>query len=143
MTSQGYLLDTNVISELCKARDKINPGVLQWTRAAASECLFTSVLVVGELNQGVMRLRKRDPVQADIIQVKLDQLRRYTRHALAIDLAVAKRWAELNSGDPLPVVDSLLAATALVHDLTVVTRNVDDFVRTAVPCINPFSETQT
>ena len=133
-----YLLDTNIISELCKKRSKIDPGVLRWLSATPGETLFTSVLVIGELTQGVIRLRRRDPNQANAIQAKLDQLSLYTRNALVIDLPIVTCWAKLNSPDPQPVVDSLLAATALVHDLTVVTRNVKDFEATGVAAINPF-----
>lgn len=138
--SNGYLIDTNVISELCRRHDRINPGVRRWLDAAPGDRLFTSTLVIGELRQGVLRLQRRDPVQAAIIQARLDQLTLYTRNTLAVELAVAQRWAELNAGDPLPVVDSLLAATALVHDLVVVTRNVGDFAATEVSCLNPFDE---
>ena len=136
----SYLLDTNVISELCKNKSKINSGVLQWISQTSAYTLFTSVLVIGELSQGVLRLRRRDSAQADIIQFRLDQLALYTRNTLVIDLPIVARWAELNTPDPKPVVDSLLAATALVHELTIVTRNVSDFEATGVAIFNPFVE---
>jgi len=137
--SKGYLIDTNIISELCKTRQKIDPGVHQWVKSTADQQLFTSVLVIGELQQGLLRLRRRDPIQADLLQAKLDQLGFYLHNTLPVDINIVECWAKLSVPDPLPVIDGLLAATALTHDLAVVTRNIRDFAKTAVVCINPFS----
>lgn len=102
--------------------------------------LFLSVLVVGEIRQGVERLRRRDPKQADVFDRWLRALRRdYGERVLPVTAAIAEEWGRLNVPDPLPVVDGLLAATARVHSLTLVTRNAAQVERTGVNLLNPFS----
>ena len=134
----SYLLDTNVISELRKGR-RCDPGVASWFSGVSSDDLFLSVLTFGEIRKGVEKLRRRDPVAAQSLEGWLTRLvAAYSEHAFPIDQPVAEQWGRLNVPDPLPVVDSLLAATAIVHDLTLVTRNVDDVARTGVDCLNPF-----
>lgn len=134
-----FLLDTNVISELRK-RDRADAGVRRWFGATPDADLFLSVLVLGEIRQGVERTRRRDAKTARHLEHWLKQLATsFSGRLLAIDAAVADQWGTLNARDPLPVVDGLLAATALVHGLAVVTRNTEDFARTRVEVMNPFA----
>jgi hypothetical protein len=135
----GFLIDTNVLSELRK-KERANPGVQHWFASAAGESLYLSALVIGEVRNGIERLRRRDPVAADhlerwLAKVKTDMAGRI----LPVTTPIADRWGRLNAPDPLPVIDSLLAATALEHDLVLVTRNVDDVKRTGVRLLNPFT----
>lgn len=98
------------------------------------------MLVAGEIRQGADRLRRRDPDRAAIIERWLDGLRAdFSDRVLPISLEVATTWGRLNVPDPLPVVDGLLAATALVHDLTLVTRDVGAVARTGARLLNPFT----
>jgi hypothetical protein len=134
----SFLLDTNVVAELRKPRPKAS--VAAWFESVDGAQLYLSVLVVGEIEQGVTRLRRRDPRQAAVFDAWLGTLRReFADRLLPVDEAVALAWGALSAGDPLPVVDGLLAATAQVHGLTIVTRNVADFERTGVPVLDPFS----
>jgi predicted nucleic acid-binding protein len=134
-----YLLDTNVLSELRKG-PRADPGVRRWFDKAVDRDLFTSVLVAGELRRGVESIRRRDRAAADGLAQWLELLvERFGDRLLSIDAAVAKQWGELNVPDPIPTIDGLLAATALVHDLTLVTRNVRDVARTGVRLIDPFT----
>jgi toxin FitB len=133
-----FLLDTNVVSELRK-QTRTNPAVSRWIASVDESDLFLSVLVVGELYQGIERLRRRDPIAARKLNRWLTVLTMsYTERILAVDQAVATLWGTLNVPDPLPVIDGLLASTALIHDLTLVTRNTSDVKRTGVRLINPF-----
>ena len=136
----SYLLDTNVISELRKGQ-RADAGVLAWLGSVPEAELYLSVLVVGELRQGVERMRRRDPRSAE----KLDQwlatlTSRYETRILAVDAHVAELWGRLNVPDPLPAVDGLLAATALAHGLTLVTRNTRDVARSGAELLNPFAK---
>jgi predicted nucleic acid-binding protein len=134
----AWLLDTNVVSEL--RRRTPAPAVLRWYESARADSLYLSVLTIGEIHQGVLRLRPRDPRKAAAIAGWLDEVvASYAGHVLPVSEQVARRWAELNSARPLPVVDSLLAATASVHDLTFVTRNTADVAGTGVPVLDPFA----
>lgn len=133
----SFLLDTNVLAEIRKPRP--HPAVAAWFDAAAGSDLYLSVLVVGEIQQGVDRLRRRDPRQAASYDTWLRALRRdFAERILPVTEEIAMEWGHLNAGDPLPVIDGLLAATAKVHALTLVTRNVADVARTAVAILNPF-----
>jgi len=132
----GYLLDTNVVSELRRRKPHIY--VTAWFDSVRDEDIHLSVLVVGEIRQGIDRLRRRDPDQANAYDEWLDQLRTgYGDRIVPVDMAVAEEWGRLNSERALPVVDGLLAATASVHRWTVVTRNVRDFPD-GVDVVNPF-----
>ena len=134
----SWLLDTNTLSEYRRSRP--DPRVLAWTESVRSESLFLSVLVVGELWRGVEQLRRRDPAQADGLQSWVAAaLRSYGDRLLPVTEEVAVEWARMSVPDPLPAIDGLLAATARVHGLTVVTRNVKDFERAGVPVLNPFT----
>lgn len=134
------LVDTNVLSELRKG-PRADRGVRQWFEATADDDLFTSVLVLGEIRRGVELVRRRDPSGAAALEQWLLRMSEtFGDRVLAVDAPVADRWGALNVPDPVPTVDGLLAATALVHDMTLVTRNVKDIARTGAPALNPFSE---
>jgi toxin FitB len=136
-----FLLDTNVVSELRKG-EKADRAVLQWMSLADDADLFLSVLVVGEIRKGVERVRRRDRVAAQALETWLRQITTdYSERVLPITAEIAETWGRFNVPDPLPVIDSLLAATAHVHGMTVATRNVDDIARTGVPVVNPFNDT--
>jgi predicted nucleic acid-binding protein len=135
----SFLLDTNVLSEARKPRG--DPGVKRWMKTVAGRDLYLSVLVVGEIRQGIERLRRRDPAQAEVFESWLGRLsQRYAERVLDVTGAVAEEWGRMNVPDPLPTVDSLLAATAKVHGLTLVTRNTGDLRRTGVRLLNPFAD---
>lgn len=133
-----FLLDTNVVSELRKG-SRANAGVVEWITSIDDTNLFLSVLVTGELRQGVERLRLRDVAQAEALDRWLRALTDdYAERLLPVDSRVADVWGRLNAPDPISMVDGLLAATAMVHDLTLVTRNVKDVERTGVRWHDPF-----
>ncbi len=133
----SYLLDTNVVSEARKPRP--DPGVQEWLAAVPLDTVYLSALGVGEIRLGIERLRRRDPARAASHETWLDTLHEaYADRILPVTAAIAEEWARLNVPDPLPVIDSLLAATARIHGLTLVTRNVVDFQRTGVTLLNPF-----
>jgi toxin FitB len=133
----SWLLDTSTLSAL-RRPERATPRLHDWFAGVAEDDLFTSVLVVGEIRRGVELIRRRDEASALAIGYWLGGLiDRFSDRILPIDLEVAERWAELNVPDPVPVVDGLLAATALVRDLTVVTLNRRDFERTGVRLLDP------
>lgn len=133
-----FLLDTNVVSEVRKKEP--NPGVSEWFASVPADQLFLSVLVVGEIRQGIERLIRRDPAQAEIYEQWLYRLvNAYGDRIVPITARVAEAWGRVNVPDPVPVVDGLMAATALVHGWTLVTRNLGDFASAGVPLLNPFA----
>lgn len=133
----SYLLDTNIVSELKKTRP--NPGVVAWRDSTSPDEHFLSVLVLGEIRRGVELLRPRDPVRAESIDAWLTSLSStYEHRILPVDAGVTDAWGRLDVPDRLPVVDGLLAATALVHDMILVTRNTADIRRPSVRMVNPF-----
>lgn len=134
----SYLLDTNVLSEVRKPHGDSN--VREWFEQVRSDELFLSVLVLGEVRQGVERLKRRDGAQAAVFERWLEGLGRYYRErVLPVDRAVVDVWGRINAADPLPVIDGLLASTALVHNLTLVTRNTRDVRRSGAVVLNPFA----
>lgn len=136
----SWLIDTNIASELRRG-PRANPGVVAWADRARHDPVYTSVLVIGELRRGVELRRMRDPMAATALEQWLRRLvESYADRILPVDRAVAERWATLGIPDRLPVADGLIAATALVHDLTLVTRNVRDMARTGVRILGPFTE---
>ena len=136
----AFLIDTNVLSELRKGR-RSDPGVRSWFAEVASDELYLSVLTLGELRKGVENIRRRDPTTATVLQRWLAEvIDAYSDRILQVDRDIAELWGRLNVPDPLPVIDSLLAATARVHHLSVVTRNVSDIERAGAACLNPFSD---
>lgn len=135
----SYLIDTNVVSELRK-RDRCDAGVTAWLESTEDDELFLSVLVIGELERGIEQVQRRDPRSAAALGRWLRQITRaYGDRILPITLPIARVWGKLGTRDPVPTVDGLLAATALHHDLVLVTRNVRDVARTGVRLLNPFS----
>lgn len=136
-----YLVDTNILSEARKPEG--NPNVREWFSSVASSSLFLSVLVIGEIRRGIERLRRRDEPQAAVFEVWLSKLcRDYAERMLPITTDVAEEWGRMNVPNPVPVIDGLLAATARVHGLTLVTRNVSDLAPTGVPLLNPFKSSE-
>ena len=133
----SFLLDTNVVSEA--RRPQGNANVKAWLAAAPAGSLYLSVLVVGEIRRGIEQLRRRDPQQAAVYEAWLVRLRKdYADRILPITSDIAEEWGRMNVPDPVPVIDGLMAATAKVSGLTLVTRNTVDLVRTGVPLLNPF-----
>jgi predicted nucleic acid-binding protein len=134
----SFLLDTNVLSELRK-RERADRGVRAWFESVDEDELFLSVLTLGEVRQGIERKRRNDSAAARSLERWMASLLEgYGSRVLVIDHRVAEEWGRLNVPDPLPAVDGLIGATALVHDLTVVTRNARDFARTRARVLNPF-----
>ena len=132
----GFLIDTNILSELRKGK-KADAGVRQWYAQTDGNELYVSVLTLGEIRQGIEQIRRRDVVAAESLQRWFEQLE--TGRVLPITQTVADCWGRINVPDKLPVIDGYLAATALVHDLTLVTRNIKDVERSGVKLLNPFS----
>lgn len=134
----SFLLDTNIVSEIRKKAP--NDGVAAWFETVPTSDLFLSVLVIGEIRQGIARLERRDPAKAAVFGHWLTQLVEvYADRIVPVTTEVADKWGYLNVPDPLPVVDGLLAATAMVHGWTLVTRNGGDVASTGVRLLNPFS----
>ena len=134
----GYLLDTNVVSELRKG-NRADVGVRAWFDEHSTDQLWLSVLVVGELRRGVELLRRRDKRAGKRLSDWLATITsEYGDRIIPITTNVCERWAMLNVPDPVPVIDGLLAATALERDLVLVTRNTVDVERTGVALVNPF-----
>ncbi len=133
----GYLLDTNVISETRKAR--ADSGVIAFLSAAEPTMLFLSVLTLGELRKGIVAKRRSDPGAADQLGVWVDGIETtFADRVLPIDAAIARRWGELSANRTLPVIDTLIAATAIRHGLTLVTRDTRDVESTGVPLVDPW-----
>jgi predicted nucleic acid-binding protein len=137
----GFLLDTNCVSEL--VRNQPEPRVMDWMRAADESLLYLSVLTLGEIRKGVALLpqsKRRTYLES---WLELDLQVRFSGRLLAIDDAVADRWGLLAAeaqlrGRPLSAIDGLLAATAIHHNLTIVSPNTSDFAGTQVPILNPW-----
>lgn len=136
-----YLVDTNVISEVRK-RDRANKGVRAFFRQAVREDsdIYLSVVTVAELRRGVELIRYRgDTQQAAMLETWLGAIMAdYAQNVLSVDEEIGQLWGRLRVPHPEHALDKLIAATALIHDLTVVTRNVDDFAGTGARLLNPF-----
>ena len=138
----GFLLDTNVISEVVRPRP--DPRVARWLESADEESLFVSALTVGEIRKGITALT--DEPRKALLEAWFagDLMVRFEERILPVDRIVAERWGRLagalaKQGSPLSVVDGLLAATALQHNLTMVTRNTRDVLRTGVTVLDPWT----
>ena len=133
----NYLIDTNIISEVRKG-DRCDPDVASWYETIEDASLYLSVLVIGEIRKGIERVRPKDNAQARAIENWLKAVdKAFGERILPVDRAVADEWGRLNATRPLPVIDGLLAATAKVHRMTLVTRNTAD-IGLSVPILNPF-----
>jgi predicted nucleic acid-binding protein len=134
----GYLLDTNVISETRKIR--ANPDVMAFLARTDSAALFLSVLTLGELRKGVEAKRHGDPAAADQLGAWVDGIETtFTDRLLKVDAPVARLWGELSAARSLPVIDTLIAATAIQRGLTLVTRNTRDVADTGVVTLDPWA----
>lgn len=136
-----FILDTNVVSEIRKIRlGRADKNVAQWADSVDSVDLYLSAITVQELEMGVLLIERRDPPQGAIFRTWFEShvLPAFAGRILPVDTAVARRSAALHVPDPRPVIDSLIAATALVHGMTVVTRNVADFESSGVSFLNPW-----
>ena len=133
-----FLLDTNVISEL-RRLDKADRNVVAWASALPAAGTFISVISILEIELGAQLIARKDVAQGAMLRAWIDDhiLSRFEGRVLVIDTVVAQRCARLHVPDRLAERDALIAATALVHGLTVATRNVADFARTGVPLVNP------
>lgn len=140
-----YVLDTNVVSELRNIRPgKANSKVAAWAESVDAADLFVSVITLMELELGVLSIERKDAAQGAVLRAWLDQhvLPEFAGRTLAVDTAVALRCARLHVPDKRGERDALIAATALVHGMTVATRNVADFQSTGVPLVNPWESPQ-
>ncbi|GBQ91348.1 type II toxin-antitoxin system VapC family toxin [Asaia krungthepensis] len=136
-----YVLDTNVVSELRKIRSgKSDPHVARWADQVDAGELYLSAISIMELELGVLRMEHKDSAQGAVLRAWLDKhvLPEFNDRVLSVDLAVALRCAQLHTPDPGAERDTLIAATALVHGMTVVTRNIADFRHSNVALLNPW-----
>jgi predicted nucleic acid-binding protein len=133
-----WLVDTNVISEIRKGA-RCDPAVAAWWAGVEDRDLFLSVLSLGEIRRGIEALRPRAPGRAETLAMWLtDIAESFGERILDVDAAVAEAWGRLSGPRSLPTVDALLAATAQVHGLVLVTRNIADMGGLGVPVLNPF-----
>jgi predicted nucleic acid-binding protein len=131
-------LDTNVLSELRKGR-RGDQRVRVWAEAVGGERHFLSVLSLGEIRKGIERLRRKTPEQCEAFEQWLERLSvDYADDILEVNDVIADRWGRLDASRTRPVIDGLLAATALEFGLTIATRNTKDFAGTGVKLVNPF-----
>ena len=135
----SFLIDTNIISEVRKGV-RCDPSVAIWFDGVPEDQLFLSALVVGEIRKGVELARPRDPDRATALEAWLSTLAAgFANRILPIDRAVAESWGRMSAVRTVPVIDGLMAATALVHDMTLVTRNEADVVGLGARVLNPFN----
>ena len=134
----NYLLDTNVLSELRKGH-RADRGVQHWFSGCEDEQLFTSVLCLGEIRMGIEAVKPRDPIFAARLQLWLDHtLENFEERIIAVDQTIALEWGLGSAPVSRAPIDELLAATAKIHSMTLVTRNVRDIEHTGVSYLNPF-----
>jgi toxin FitB len=138
-----FVLDTNIVSELRKVRSgKANPGVAGWAEKVPSIELFVSAITMQELEHGVLLMERSDPTQGAMLREWLDQsvTAAFKNRVIAVDERVARRAAALHVPDPAPFRDALIGATALVHEMTVVTQDFKDFKRFhGLDVLNPWN----
>ena len=136
-----YILDTNVLSELRKApQGRADANVVAWAESVSADDFFISAVTVMEFELGVLQMERKDARQGAVLRFWLEHqvLPQFSGRVLPVDVAVARRCARLHVPDKRSERDALIAATALVHDMTVITRNVVDFEQTGVSIINPW-----
>ena len=136
-----FLLDTNVVSELRKAKaGKADPKVINWAKHTSTLSLFISAIAVLELEMGVLQIERREPIQGAMLREWLDQhvMPAFQNRILPIDEPVARQCARFHIPDPMSERDALIAATAQVHHMTVVTRNTSDFESSGISLLNPW-----
>jgi predicted nucleic acid-binding protein len=136
-----YLLDTNVVSELREPSSRpADRLLLRWARSVPAHGLYLSVVSILELQLGMLQIERRDPIQGEILRVWIERkiLPGFAGKILPIDTEIAQRCAALHVPDPRSERNAYIAATALVHSMTVVTRNTADFAPTGVPVLNPW-----
>lgn len=139
----GYLIDTNVLSELRKGA-KIDKNVREWFDTVQSDEIYLSTLAVGEIRHGIELLRRRDPSAAARLEIWLSEVQRdNSDRILPITNEISEQWGRFGVPDPVSVIDALMAATAMVHGHILVTRNVRDIEPTGVTYINPFNQIRT
>ncbi len=135
-----YLLDTNILSEIRK-KERCHSNVYNWFREIEDSSIYLSVLVTGEIRKGIELKRRKDPMQALVLEQWLMTIEEYyLGKILTFNAETCDIWGKLNAIRPLPVIDSLLAATAMQHRLTLVTRNVKDLDNIGLKLLNPFDE---
>lgn len=133
----SFLLDTNIVSEL--RRPRAHAGLIGWFDAQSARSLFLSIVTAGEIRQGIEQLRRHDARQANLLDRWLNGLTQfYEDRLLYVDGPVADEWGRIRARRSVPVMDGFIAATARVHKLTLVTRNVRDFANLGVTLLNPF-----
>jgi hypothetical protein len=136
----GYLIDTNVLSEMRKAT-RSHPALIAWTTRVPQREMFLSVLVIGEIRCGIEGVRRRDAAQAAALETWLSRVSEaFDGRILPVTREIAETWGRLSTPDPVADVDGLLAATAIACNLILVTRNTRDVARTGVRLLNPFEE---
>lgn len=134
----SLLLDTNVVSEVRK-KERCDSAVARWWATVEEDEIYLSALVLGEIRRGIEQVRPRDPAQAEALERWLDALaERFRERILPVDQPVAEEWGRMNARRTLPSVDGLLAATAKVYDLTLVTRDIGDLAGCGARLLDPF-----
>lgn len=134
----SYLLDTNIISEVRKG-ERCDPKVSAWYASVADDDLFLSTLVLGEIRKGIELARRRDPAKAAVLERWIELVETaFGPRVLTVDNAVADQWGRMSAVRPVPVVDGLLAATAMVNRMTLVTRNDREIIGLGATVLNPF-----
>lgn len=134
----SFLIDTNVISEVRKGT-RCDPNVAAWYSSIKDSDLYLSALILGEIRKGIELARPRDPAKAEALQGWLDAVvEAFADRVIPVDRFVSDAWGRMSATRPIPVIDGLLAATAKVHDLTLVTRNDADVAGLGVRVLNPF-----
>jgi predicted nucleic acid-binding protein len=136
----NVLVDTNVVSELKRGRNA-DSRVLAWFSQMPNEQIFTSVIVLGEVRRGIELMARRDKPQSELLERWYSSVReQLANRVLAVDEAVMTVWSRISVPDPLPAYDGLIAATALVHGMTIATRNATDYRRAGVAVFDPWAD---